>query len=594
MKLKWQYWLALILAVAALGAYLPALNLGLYGDDWSFFDLAGRLTFDELLIKNLDPRVQTAAYRPVLGLMWGIEYRVFGNNFFWYHLPLVLFHVANVLILFAILRRVTRHETLAFITGLTFATVPTGSVAVFWPAVVDTHVGIVFLPAIWYWIGHLEKNSRRDYWLAIFFFAVALLIKELAVVLPPILFLVDRLLLARPLRWREFLQRYFWFGVVLLAYAPFEYITLSRSVLISREGYSPSIMGILSNLVEYLARVAFPWGFVAPWSYLGLGAVALSLSWLIIAKKNRGALFIAAVAIILVLPVAPFPFVATRFLYLPMAIFAILFAAATVELWDKLNGIWARISVALAIVAISGLSGSMVHASAQGFAEWARVSRVPFRNIRQAHPTLPAETLLYFFYPPVPGPNLSGMILSHYGPRVYVNATDSNSPARLRDYPLARVYYFDEQGNQFEQRVEKESTARISPALPARFGDAIVLEGYELVRADVKRGDAFLLLLYWRALKPMDRDYSVFAHLLDASGERVAQYESAPRRGNAPTRRWTPGELVVDALQISTASARAANNWRLEIGIVDAATREHLELPDNSDHITIESLRIGE
>ncbi len=54
-------WLTLaVIAAVVLIAYLPALRLGFYGDDWIFYDLAGRLSLPDYIVKYLDPRVQTA------------------------------------------------------------------------------------------------------------------------------------------------------------------------------------------------------------------------------------------------------------------------------------------------------------------------------------------------------------------------------------------------------------------------------------------------------------------------------------------------------------------------------------------------------
>ena len=40
--------------------------------------------------------------------------------------------------------------------------------------------------------------------------------------------------------------------------------------------------------------------------------------------------------------------------------------------------------------------------------------------------------------------------------------------------------------------------------------------------------------LYWRALSKPDMDYTAFAHLLDADGNKVAQHDWQPRDAGGP------------------------------------------------------------
>jgi hypothetical protein len=155
------------------------------------------------------------------------------------------------------------------------------------------------------------------------------------------------------------------------------------------------------------------------------------------------------------------------------------------------------------------------------------------------------------------------------------------------------VYYFDENGNQKEQRVEKESSVRVTPALPVAFGQSIRLEGIELASANVQRGDAVLLLLYWRALVPIADDYTVVVSLIDANGKRVAAYEKEPRRGSAPTSAWQAGQLIVDAIQLPVPADLAPGAYRLEIALVDAAKQQRIDMIDSMDEqVSIEPVNV--
>lgn len=74
------------------------------------------------------------------------------------------------------------------------------------------------------------------------------------------------------------------------------------------------------------------------------------------------------------------------------------------------------------------------------------------------------------------------------------------------------------------------------------FSNTIALYGYTL-----QPGPPTSLTLYWQSLAPLDSDYTLFIHVLDASGQIVAQSDAAPRAGAYPTSLWAPGEFISDA-----------------------------------------------
>ncbi|MBI5650737.1 MAG: hypothetical protein HZC40_09885 [Chloroflexi bacterium] len=536
-----------IISAAVLLAYFPALALGFYGDDWIFYDLAGRLNLSEYLVKYFDPGAQTAWYRPVQGMLWRVGNTIFGTNPLGYHLVNVLLHLANSFLILALVRRITRNARAAFFAALIFATLPTAALAVFWPGVVDTLETFFYLLATWFWFEHLSARRDRESSVdavdgsakqpakancperkpkgsspilpvaAFLAFLFALFSKEIGVTLPITLFLMDRFIVAQPATRAQLAKRYAPFALVLVPYAWIEYIVTRRSVFVNREGYDPGIQ-IAQNLADYLGTLAFPWIASPPFNYIALALGAGLLAYLIVAKKWYALLPALVGAALAILPVAPFPFVANRFLYLPLVASAILLALGI----DRIAGRVPRVWSAFALIVGVALFGSVnIARAASEFAENGRVARVPFRNIRQAHPTLPDDTYFYFFNPPVPGANLSGMMLWYYGARVSARATDDGRPANLRARANAFVIYWDAQDNQKEQRVEKDIAARMSPA-PTPSTGLIQLAGYELVRANLKRGEPVLGLLYLRVTDHFERVIHAEARLIAPDGRAVA------------------------------------------------------------------------
>lgn len=59
-----------------------------------------------------------------------------------------------------------------------------------------------------------------------------------------------------------------------------------------------------------------------------------------------------------------------------------------------------------------------------------------------------------------------------------------------------------------------------------------------------------VLACYWRALRPIARDWRVFVHVVDPAGHRVTQADHAPVAGLRPTSTWPTGEWVRAAVLV--------------------------------------------
>jgi hypothetical protein len=105
------------------------------------------------------------------------------------------------------------------------------------------------------------------------------------------------------------------------------------------------------------------------------------------------------------------------------------------------------------------------------------------------------------------------------------------------------------------------------PAHPlhARWGDAILLHGYDLQAS----ADSLELTLYWQAERRMDASYKVFVHLIDlTTGTIVAQDDAVPRRWTYPTPWWERGEVVEDTVPLSLDGV-LPGQYRLVVGLYD-------------------------
>jgi hypothetical protein len=116
-----------------------------------------------------------------------------------------------------------------------------------------------------------------------------------------------------------------------------------------------------------------------------------------------------------------------------------------------------------------------------------------------------------------------------------------------------------------------------APAAQAVFGDA-----FELFQAsapsEARPGETIALHLVWRASRSVDQDFTVFTHLLDATGNYVTGYDSYPARGEHPTSFWHSGEVVACNVPLSIPPDAAPGTYTLEVGWYKLESSERLAM----------------
>jgi hypothetical protein len=137
----------------------------------------------------------------------------------------------------------------------------------------------------------------------------------------------------------------------------------------------------------------------------------------------------------------------------------------------------------------------------------------------------------------------------------------------------------------FGGRIEARPRRYRSPAMDHRMdvvlstGDGqpnLRLLGYDLASTSVEPGGSFELTLYWKTLSRMERVYSVFNHLVAPGGTLLTQQDGWPQQGTYHTSQWLPGEVVEDHYTIRVPQNGPAGEYKLRVGMYDAATGERL------------------
>jgi len=137
----------------------------------------------------------------------------------------------------------------------------------------------------------------------------------------------------------------------------------------------------------------------------------------------------------------------------------------------------------------------------------------------------------------------------------------------------------------------------IAHPLNVRFGDKLLLLGYDAYPGPGQRlrpGDALRITLYWQALGPMERSYTVFVHLYDSAGNLLAQKDSIPRQGSYPTFWWLPGEVVADSYALTVPKTAQSDKALLTVGMYLPESGARLPAFDYEGNALDDVVKLGE
>jgi hypothetical protein len=105
-------------------------------------------------------------------------------------------------------------------------------------------------------------------------------------------------------------------------------------------------------------------------------------------------------------------------------------------------------------------------------------------------------------------------------------------------------------------------------------------------------GGQIELTLFWQTSGPTQRPYTVFNHLVNDSGDLIAQKDNWPVDGRWPPTCWQPGTVVVDRYLIQLPSDLAQGTYYLYTGLYDARTGKRVPPEVGGDSFAIESISI--
>jgi hypothetical protein len=102
----------------------------------------------------------------------------------------------------------------------------------------------------------------------------------------------------------------------------------------------------------------------------------------------------------------------------------------------------------------------------------------------------------------------------------------------------------------------------------------IRLLGYDLDCVAVP--NACQVTLHWQAQGPIDRDYTVFVHLVDSEGEIATQDDDVPGDPFFPTSTWLPGRSVLDEHTLAVPQDAPPEEYTVVIGLYHVPTNDRV------------------
>ena len=318
-------------------------------------------------------------WHPLIWLSHMLDCQLYGTNAGMHHLTNLFLHIANTLLLFAVLRAMTGAIWQSAFVAALFALHPLHVESVAWASErKDTLSTLFWILTMWAYASYAKKPNAVKYLLAMVFFALGLMAKSMLVTMPLILLLLDYWPLDRikhfdrKVIYRLVLEKIPFF-ILSAASAAITIVIMKRAGHVANVGALTPEYRIANALVSYgmyILKMFWPSGLspfyphpgasLALWKAAVAGAVLLVLSIAVFCFARRRYLLTGWLwYLITLLPVIGLLQVgsqamADRYTYIPLIGLFIMISFGGAELFGKLRyGIWiSAVSAAVIIFAL--------------------------------------------------------------------------------------------------------------------------------------------------------------------------------------------------------------------------------------------------
>jgi len=149
-------------------------------------------------------------------------------------------------------------------------------------------------------------------------------------------------------------------------------------------------------------------------------------------------------------------------------------------------------------------------------------------------------------------------------------------------------------------RVDSYVGGPAEPELTAQgvtFENIIHLERAAVIDESADPGGVVRVALEWRTTEAIGDSFKVFAHIIGADGQLVAQSDFVPGGGLLPTTAWQAGQTVHDRFAVRLPPDLPPGNYRLRVGLYRPSDGLRLRVtagePAGPDHAVLGSFTVG-
>jgi protein O-mannosyl-transferase len=322
----------------------------------------------------------TSAYAanwfPVTWISHMIDVQFFGLDSGWHHLTNVIIHVASVLLLFALLRRMTGKLWESAFVSFVFALHPLHVESVAWASErKDVLSAFFWFLTIWLYLNYVDRTDIRRYLLALAAFCIGLMSKQMLVTLPFVLLLLDYWPLKR--------SKSTLISRLVLEKVPYLVLSAVASVIVFRVQHSAGAVlnvdsiplatraaNAIISYAAYLGQFVWPSGLAMFYPYppslpawqiagsavilAGISALAIRRPYLTVGWLWYLGTLVPVIGLVQVGEQAR----ADRYTYIPMIGISIMLAWGAAELIDRRPGMRFTVGVVATVVCAAWLAVS--------------------------------------------------------------------------------------------------------------------------------------------------------------------------------------------------------------------------------------------
>jgi tetratricopeptide (TPR) repeat protein len=302
------FFICLILAFITAAVYYPVRTYDFvnYDDQIYVYDnpnIQSGLTFDA--VKQAFTSSYANFWHPLTMLSYMLDWQLFGNNAAGFHLTNLIFHIANALLLFIVLKQMTSAIWQSAFVAALFALHPLHVESVAWVSQRKDVLSTFFwFLTMWAYVRYVKQSQNWLYLLTMLFFALGLMAKPMLVTLPFVFLLLDYWPLERFSKrniYRLILEKipFIVLSMILSVIAFLVQPTGTEAMRLAKLDLKIRIFNAIISYVEYIGKTFWPRGLTVFYPLIGknisvlyvviAAAILLAVTVFVIclAKKHR-------------------------------------------------------------------------------------------------------------------------------------------------------------------------------------------------------------------------------------------------------------------------------------------------------------------